>query len=110
MKQQVMPTIAILLIVLGLCWYVDHIAHKEISNAVKFTLYTIVAALVVTLLGVLTFATLIIRERLLKERANRQLAEREMLVHGTTLLSEERLGGHAGECERRPVHPRRHAE
>jgi hypothetical protein len=80
MKKQIIPTIAGIILLVILCWYLDRIAHQEITDAARFIVsglaYTIIAALV----GLLIFAGFIVRERVLKERANRQVMEREARV------------------------------
>lgn len=80
MKHKIMPTLTLLLILLGLGWYLDSLAHQEITNTVKVVIYTLAAVVVVALVSILLFGILIFRERLLKERANRQLKEREAKV------------------------------
>jgi hypothetical protein len=80
MKHQIMPTLTLLLILLALGWYIDSLAHKEITNTAKVIIYTLAAAVVIALVGVLLFGILIFRERLLKERARRQGMEREAKV------------------------------
>jgi hypothetical protein len=80
MKRQIIPTIAGIILLVILCWYLDRIAHQEITDAARFIVsglaYTIIAALV----GLLIFAGFLVRERVLKERANRQVMEREAKV------------------------------
>lgn len=80
MKHKIMTTLAFLLTLLGLGWYIDSLAHKEITNMVKVVIYVLAAAVVGALVSVLLFGILIFRERLLKERANRQVKEREAKV------------------------------
>ncbi len=80
MKYHIFSTLALLLILLGLGWYIDSLAHKEITNTVKVVIYVFATAVVIALIGVLLFGILIFRERLLKERANRQVMEREAKV------------------------------
>lgn len=80
MKHQIMPTLAFLLILLGLGCYIDSLAHKEITNTVRTLIYVLATVLVIALVGILFFGILIFRERLLKERANRQVKEREAKV------------------------------
>jgi hypothetical protein len=80
MKHQIMPTLTLLLILVGLGWYIDSLIHKEITNMAKVVIYALAAAVVITLVGVLLFGILIFRERLLKERARRQGMEREAKV------------------------------
>ena len=63
MKHQVIPTLVILLILLVLGWYIDSLAHKEITNAVRLVIHTLVIALVIALVGLLLFAILLFRER-----------------------------------------------
>ena len=80
MKHQIIPTLALLLILLSLGWYIDSLAHKEITNTAKVVIYALAAAAVIAVLGILLFGILIFRERLLKVRANRQAMEREAKV------------------------------
>lgn len=80
MKQQVLPILAILLILVALGWYVDSLVHKEITDAVRFVIYTLVIATVIALVGLFLFAILIFRERLFKARASRKVTEREATV------------------------------
>lgn len=80
MKHQIMPTLTLLLILLALGWYIDSLAHKEITNTVKVIIYVLATAVVAALVGILLFGILIFRERLLKERANRHVMEREAKV------------------------------
>jgi|GEM_PF-7046405 len=87
MKHQLLPLLALLLILAGLGWYVDSLAHQEITDGVKIVIYALVAAAVLVVVGLLLFALLIFRERLLKERASRKVAEREANV--MVLIAEE---------------------
>ncbi|MCB0214072.1 MAG: hypothetical protein KDJ52_32340, partial [Anaerolineae bacterium] len=81
MKKQVIPTIALLLILCALGWYIDNIAHQEITDAVRFVIYAAsITILLVLLVGVL-YLILIFRERLLLERADRKVSEREANVY-----------------------------
>lgn len=80
MKNQLILTLVGLLILLALGWYIDSLAHKEIVNAVRFIIYAITCTIIVVLDGIVIFALLIIRERVLKARANRKVAEREANV------------------------------
>lgn len=87
MKHQLLPLLTLLVILAGLGWYVDSLAHKEITNGIKIVIYTLVAAAVLVLVGLLLFTLLIFRERLLRERASRKVAEREAKV--MVLIAEE---------------------
>jgi hypothetical protein len=80
MKKQIIPTLAGLLILLALGWYIDHIAHDQIAKAIRLIVYSLAYALITALVGVSLFAILLVRERLLKERATRKLAERDAAV------------------------------
>ncbi len=80
MKRQLIPTVAILIILLALGWYVDSIAHDDIANLIRFSLYACVLAVIAVAIGVGSLAILLVRERLLKERASRKLVEREAAV------------------------------
>lgn len=80
MKKQIIPTLAALLILLALGWYIDRIASAEIAAAIRFIVYAVTIAVLIALAGLLIFIILIVRERLLKERANRKLREREAQV------------------------------
>ena len=98
MKKQFIPTLAGSILVLTLCWYMDRIARNEIANVVRYIVYAMALTVVIVLLGLIIFAALLVRERLLKERANRQAMEREAkvmylvadegtyLTHQTTML------------------------
>ena len=80
MKNQLIPILAGLLILLALGWYIDSLAHKEIANAVRFIIYAIVFTVIAVFASILIFVLLIIRERVLKQRASRKVAEREAKV------------------------------
>jgi hypothetical protein len=80
MKNPIMPVLAVLLILLALGWYIDSIAHQEISSAVRFIIYALAFSVIAVLVGMVIFAILIIRERVLKERASRKMMEREAKV------------------------------
>lgn len=80
MKNQVILTLAGVFILLVVGWYIDSLAHQEITNMVRLIIYTSAFTIIVTLVGILIFAILIIRERVLKERASRKVAEREAKV------------------------------
>lgn len=87
MKQQILPILALLLILLALGWYIDSLAHQQITDAVRLVIYALATTAIIALVGVLLFAILVFRERLLKERANRQVMEREAKV--MYLIAEE---------------------
>jgi len=55
-------------------------AHKEITTAIKLIIYAIVATIITTLIVIIIFAVLIVRERVLRERASRKVKEREAKV------------------------------
>jgi hypothetical protein len=69
-----------LLLFLVLGWYLDHIAHQTITTAVELIIYALVFTVITILVSLLIFAILLIRERLLKERASRKVVEREAKV------------------------------
>ena len=72
MKKQALPTLVGLFILLTLGWYIDHMAHQELTTAIKLIIYAIVATIITTLIVIIIFAILIVRERVLKERASRE--------------------------------------
>src|SRR5687768_5619903 len=80
MKKQLIPTLAAVVILLALCRYIDTLAHKEITRAanamISVTVYTALAVLG----ALVVFISLIFYERVMKERANRRLLEREANV------------------------------
>ena len=80
MKKQFIPTLAGSILALTLCWYMDRLARNEIANVVRYIVYALTLTVVVSLVGLIIFAALLVRERLLKERANRQAMEREAKV------------------------------
>jgi hypothetical protein len=80
MKKQIVPTIAVLIFLLICCWYVDRIAHDQIADTIRLILYTVSFVFLAAVVGICLFAVLVIRERVLKERASRRLAEREARV------------------------------
>lgn len=81
MKQQIIPTIAGLIILFVLGWYLDSALHAEIVGAARITLYALVVALVVALGGVGLFSVLIFRESYLRQKARRRQEEKEADVH-----------------------------
>ncbi len=80
MKKQIIPTLAGLIILLVLGWYIDLMAHNEIVNVVRLFIYVVTCTLMTALVGLLLFALLIFRERILIEQANRKVTEREANV------------------------------
>lgn len=86
MSKQILPIIAILIILCGFGWYVDSLAHQQISQAVKVTIFSLAGALILSLvIGIVAFG-LIALERVKEARAKRKLAERESDVY--TIVSE----------------------
>ncbi len=80
MKQQLILMLTSLIILFVLGWYIDSLAHDEIAEAVRLVIYTLAFSLITALLGIALFSILIVRERLLRERANRRVMEREATV------------------------------
>ncbi len=80
MKQQLILMLTSLIILFVLGWYIDSLAHDEIAEAVRLVIYTLAFSLITALLGIALFSILIVRERLLRERANRKVLEREATV------------------------------
>ena len=47
MKKQIVPTLAGLMMLLGLCWYIDTVAHNEITSTVKVLIYAVAFAAII---------------------------------------------------------------
>ena len=80
MKHSLLWVIAILIIFCLIGLYLDALLREQIIRVALILLYVIACLVLVTLIGLLLFSGLIFRERWLKERAGRQLAEREAQV------------------------------
>jgi hypothetical protein len=69
------------LLIVGLVWYVDSVAHDDIVWTIRAGLYAIIAAMVLALVAGLILAALLFRERYLHQQAERKKAQREADVH-----------------------------
>lgn len=86
MKKQVgLPLLGFFVLILG--WYVSQIAHQELMTAIRVLIYALTATIILGLGVVTAFISLLVRERLLKERARRQVMERKAQV--MYLIAEE---------------------
>jgi hypothetical protein len=86
MKRQIIPTLAGLIILCALGWYVDQIAHEELVQVTRIVIYTLAATVTITAIGVAFFLILSVRERLLTRQAQRQLIQRDAEVQ--TIISD----------------------
>lgn len=80
MKKQTVPPFIGFLLLLILGWYVNQMAHQEVTTAIRIIIYAVTVAVILVLLVIILFIGLLIRERVLKERARRQVMERKAKV------------------------------
>jgi len=80
MRTKLLATLAGLVLLCGLGLYLDALMREEIIGVARFIIYTLVVVFLLLLGGFVIFVGLIFRERLLKVRANRKLAERDVEV------------------------------
>jgi hypothetical protein len=81
MKRQIVPTLAILAILVGLGCYADSVAHDTIINAIRITVIVLSVAVILVTVAFVLFFILSVRERVLTRQANRKLAQREADVY-----------------------------
>ncbi|MBN1991935.1 MAG: hypothetical protein JW953_04480 [Anaerolineae bacterium] len=80
MKNQITIATVGLIVLCMFGWYIDSLAHNEITEAVRWVVYALAFAIIAVLVGVSIVAVLIINERILKERADRKVMERDSKV------------------------------
>ncbi|MFC1975673.1 hypothetical protein ACFLXQ_04695 [Chloroflexota bacterium] len=80
MKKQIISTLAGLIVLCALGWYLDHIMRDEIVNLARLIIYAVSCLLLLTAIGILSVTGLAFRERLLKQRAIRKTTERKSKV------------------------------
>lgn len=80
MKKLTLPPLAGFLLLLVLGWYANQMAHQEVTTAIKVIIYAVTATVILVLVVITLFIGLLVRERVLKERARRQVMERKARV------------------------------
>jgi hypothetical protein len=80
MRSSISTSVAGLILLLVLGWYIDRLAHKEIAQATRLLVYVLTFTILTALAAILLLTILLFHERLLKERASRKVIERESKV------------------------------
>ncbi len=91
MSKQILPIIAGLIILCSLGWYIDSLAHKELTQAVKLTIAGVSLAVIVILGVTVSVFVLIAIERARIERNKRRLLERDSKVMIVTAGEREQV-------------------
>lgn len=86
MKRQLIPTLAGLFLLYLIGRYLDQVAHQELVQLIRFTLYAGGYTLILVLASLLILFVLSVRERVLTRQAQRRLVERQVEVQ--TIISE----------------------
>ncbi len=64
MKQYTLPLLVALLLLVGLGWYIDSVAHAQLVLTIRFAIYLITGVIIIFISGAALFLILIIRERM----------------------------------------------